>query len=152
MEHFERLAERAVEADLKAQEMLRNQEQQTSPNASAGAFQEADAVHQLGNGERHIIRVHYYSIPQIVHKEYVQMGSMWCAKKKVKIAWEGPCKRYKKIIVARNEEQARSMLQDGAEEDRSSEFRMRRKYFVNQFDRRSFNQVIVEITKWEVLI
>jgi hypothetical protein len=131
---------------------MRKPEQQALPDASAQTCKRANAVGTPGNGERHIFRVRYFSIPQILHREYVKMGSMWCPKKKVKIAWEGSCQKYTKIIVARNEEQARSMLQDGAKADRSSEFRTKGSYFVNKFDRRSFNDVIVGVTKWEVVI
>lgn len=152
MEYFEHLANKAIDADLKAQEMLRQQEQESLSTASAQTSQEPDGVSPPSNGERHIYRVQYYSIPQIIHREYVKLGSMWCPKKKVKRVWEGNWKKHTKIIVARNEEQAKSMLHDGAEADRGPEFRFQSRHFVNQFDRRSFIQVIVEVTKWEVVI
>jgi hypothetical protein len=149
---FERLANKAIEADLRAQEMLRNQEQQPLSNAAPQNSEEPNVSGAHGNAEGHVYRVHYYSIPQIIVKSYVQMGSKWCPLKKVKIAWEGRLNKYTKVIVAQNEEKARSMLRERAETDRSEEFRIRRKCVVHSDQRRSFNRVIVETTKWEVLI
>ena len=93
------------------------------------------------DGVRHVYRVSYASKPQVAIPKFVKKGIRQ-VRKGERIKWQGGWRSYTKIIRARNEEEARVMLEEAARKER----------YPGERSMHAGYRMLVEIKKWEVLL